>query len=59
MKTYYIVDAKHGRSIVAGDTYDGNVYHQDPTDRPNAKWELEPTQAEGFYLIRDIKHSSQ
>ena len=54
---YYIVDAKHGRSIVAGDTYDGHLYHQDPTDRPNAKWVLEPTSTADYYYIKDIKYN--
>ena len=55
--TYYIVDAKHGRSIVAGDRYDGHIYHQDPRDRPNAKWLLIPVHGQpGYYFIRDTKH---
>ena len=55
--TYYIVDAKHGRSIVAGDRYDGHIYHQDPRDRPNAKWLLIPVRWQpGYYFIRDTKH---
>ena len=55
--TYYIVDAKHGRSIVAGDKADNIAYHQDPRDRSNAKWALEPVQDEpGFFFIRDMKH---
>ena len=55
--TYYIVDAKHGRSIVAGDNYDGRIYHQDPRDRSNAKWRLEPVPGQhGFYYIKDAKH---
>ena len=55
--TYYIVDAKHGRSIVAGDNYDGHIYHQDPRDRPNAKWLLIPVHGQpGYYFIRDIQN---
>lgn len=56
--SYYIVDAKHGRSLVAGNRYDGNVYHQDPTDRPNAKWVLETIEGEDadIFLIRDTLH---
>ena len=55
--TYYIVDAKHGRSIVAGDHYDGHIYHQDPRDRSNAKWLLEPVHGQpGFFFIRDTRH---
>jgi hypothetical protein len=56
MKTYYITDAKHGRSIVASDSDDEHIYHQDPLDRPNAKWVLEAAQEEGYYLIRDTKN---
>ena len=60
--SYYIMDAKHGRSIVAGniDIYDGRIYHQDPTGRLNAKWVLEPITGDlepTFYLIRDTKHN--
>ena len=54
---YYIVDAKHGRSIVASNTYNGHIYHQDPTDRPNAKWVLEPTSTADYYYIKDTKHN--
>jgi hypothetical protein len=53
---YYIMDTKHRRSIVAGDVYDGRIYHQDPGDRPNAIWTLEFSNAQGYYLIRDTKH---
>ena len=54
---YYIIDAKHGRSLVAGDAYDGRVYHQDPTGRANAKWELLPLNGSdsGYYLIEEIR----
>ena len=55
-QTYYIVDAKYGRSIVAGDRYDG---HTDPSDRPNAKWILEPVDGEPDFFwssIRDTKY---
>jgi len=56
--SYYIVDAKHGRSIVAGDRYDGHIYHQDPTGRPNGKWVLEPVSGQsGVFFIRDTKHN--
>ena len=56
-KTYYIIDAKHGRSIVAGDRYNGHIYHQDPADRPNAMWKLQPIKNEpGYYFIRDTRH---
>ena len=58
-RTYYIVDAKHGRSLVAGDRYDGHIYHQDPRERPNAKWVLEPVHGQrGVFLIRDTKHNN-
>jgi len=57
--SYYIVDAKHGRSIVAGDRYDGHIYHQDPTGRPNGKWVLEPVSGQsGVFFIRDTKHNN-
>ena len=56
--SYYIVDAKHGRSLVAGDRYDGHIYHQDPMGKSNAKWVLEPVSGEpDYYLIRDTKHN--
>ena len=56
--SYYIVDAKHGRSLVAGNTYDGHIYHQDPIDRTNAKWVLEPISGDpNYFFIRDTRHN--
>ncbi|MEZ4474583.1 MAG: hypothetical protein R3F60_28110 [bacterium] len=54
---YYIRDQKHGRYLVAGDEYDGTVYHLHHEDRRNAQWMLEKvdSQPECFY-IRDMKH---
>ncbi len=56
MKRYYIVDAKHVRSLVAGDHYDGHIYHQDPRHRLNASWILEKTETAGVFHIRDLAH---
>ena len=55
-QTYYIVDSKHSRSIVAGDRYDERIYHQDPSDRLNVKSILEPVRGEpGFFFITNTK----
>ena len=39
---YTITDLKHGLSLVAGDNYDGKIYHQSPNGRSNAEWTLIP-----------------
>ncbi|MEZ4474582.1 MAG: hypothetical protein R3F60_28105 [bacterium] len=54
---YYIQDQKHGRYLVAGDEYDGAVYHLHHEDRRNAQWKLEEIQPDCFY-IRDMKHGN-
>ena len=52
-----IIDAKWGRAIVAGDNYDGHLYHQDPRNRDNAKWMLIPAGGHAdYYNIKDMKH---
>jgi hypothetical protein len=51
-----IYDAKHYKNIVAGNNYDGRIYHQDALNRPNAEWSLEATGEVDTYYIRDNKH---
>jgi len=54
---YYIIDRRHGAALVGGDNYDGNVYHQNPNYRDNAKWQLLPVSGqEGYFYIIDKKH---
>ena len=54
---FEINDAKHDNSIVAGDAYDGNLYHQSPDYRMNAKWFFYPVPNHpGYYYIIDAKH---
>ena len=36
----HITDKKHGRSLVAGNNADGNIYHQTPNARRNATWHI-------------------
>jgi hypothetical protein len=43
------------RCIVAGDTYNGQVYHQVPNGRTNAIWVMLP-QASGGFHIMDMNH---
>ncbi|WP_299461626.1 RICIN domain-containing protein [uncultured Microscilla sp.] len=52
----YIVDYKHYKGIVAGDNYDGKLYHQNPNGRENAKWEFIPVKRTNGYYIKDKKH---
>ncbi|MBL9103714.1 MAG: RICIN domain-containing protein [Myxococcales bacterium] len=51
-----LVDGKHGLQAVAGDVYDGRVYHQAPAGRRNAQWEFTPGSLAGCWTIRDRKH---
>jgi hypothetical protein len=51
-----IYDAKHFLYIVAGNTYDGNIYHQPHQNRENANWTLIPTGEPETYYIQDGKH---
>lgn len=37
---FEICDTKHRKCIIAGDNYDGDVYHQDVRGRPNGRWTL-------------------
>lgn len=54
---FEINDAKHNKSLAAGDNYDGNVYHQSPNDRYNAKWFFYPVPNHpDYYYIIDAKH---
>ena len=39
-RTVHIKDLQYNRYIVAGDVWDGAVYHQENTQRPNAVWAL-------------------
>lgn len=43
-------------AIVAGNSYDGRVYHQKLEDRDNGKWQFIPT-GDGYYNIVDIRHN--
>lgn len=44
--------------LVAGNVYDGRIYHQDPIGRSNGKWVLEPVSGEPeVFFIRDTKHN--
>lgn len=44
------------KAVVAGDVYDGKIYHQDLKNRDNGKWQFVPT-SDGFYNIIDIRHN--
>ena len=54
---FEIEDAKHKKSLVAGDIQDNHVYHQDPNYRYNSKWFFYPVpnQPNRWYII-DAKH---
>ena len=58
---YYLIrDTKHNKYIVAGDRYDGHIYHQDPNNRSNAKWRLvlfTDDYGSGTYYLMDKKHN--
>jgi hypothetical protein len=56
MSTYYIIDARHGLGIAAGDRADNNLYHQDPAGRQNARWVLESAGDGDYYHIKDAQH---
>lgn len=60
---FYIKDVKHQKYLVAGDNYDGKVYHQSGINRENAKWVfelVEPSPMDDpnitYYHIYDLKH---
>jgi hypothetical protein len=40
MGAFLFYDKKHNKALIAGDNYDGNIYHQDPGTRLNAEWVL-------------------
>ena len=42
LEQLHIADRMYFRSLVAGNTYDGHVYHQPSNGRVNARWVLEP-----------------
>lgn len=46
-KSFQIIDGKHGKALVAGNNFDGHVYHQDPGERSNAIWRLTPKVGDG------------
>lgn len=53
-------DIKHSKCIVAGDRNDGNVYHQVPNNRSNAKWRMVAFADEygsKTYYLMDKKHN--
>jgi hypothetical protein len=65
-----IVDMRHMKCMVAGDSYDQHVYHQASEGRQNARWILEPVLKDGqpvfhieagkshkVFYIRDMKHN--
>ena len=55
--SYYLSDGKHGISIVAGDNYDGRIYHQWPLGRPNAEWIFSPIIGKkNVFHIYDLRH---
>lgn len=51
----WIQDQKHHKDLIAGDVYDGNIYHQDPNGRQNALWRLTPV-GDGSFILTDLKH---
>lgn len=52
---YNIVNLRNNKAIGAGDSYDGNLYNQDPNNRDNAKWKLVKKGDDKFQII-DKKH---
>lgn len=60
---FYIKDVKHQNYLVAGDTYNGSIYHQGDKNRDNAKWKFELVESSPmddpnvtYYRICDLKH---
>ncbi|MCB9308339.1 MAG: hypothetical protein H6565_17215 [Lewinellaceae bacterium] len=53
---YHIIDLLHGKALVAGNNYDGRVYHQAPQGRKNAEWKLVKTDTLDVFEIYDAKH---
>ncbi len=53
---FFLVDAKHGKALIAGDNYDNNVYHQPHNNRLNAQWRMEAA-CDGYFYIYDRKHN--
>ena len=52
-----IRDAAYGRYLVAGDLWDGCVYHQPHQNRPNAVWAMiDIPNFKGMVELRDLKH---
>jgi hypothetical protein len=64
-----MVDLAHKKAVVAGDSYDGRLYHQKPnidqrdaesSIRDNAKWMFKPAgqdaQGKNYYQILDRRH---
>jgi len=43
------------KAIVAGDSADNNLYHQDLNSRDNGKWQFVPA-GDGYYYIIDVRH---
>jgi len=57
--TYYIIsDARHNRSLVAGNNADNHVYHQEPLGRRNAQWRFIPAGNCTYYIV-DRKHKDK
>jgi hypothetical protein len=54
-KYFYLEDQAHHKCIIAGDKYDGVVYHQEHKGRDNAQWRFVDT-GDGYYYIYDRRH---
>src|SRR5690554_6868960 len=53
----HLKDQQFHRYVVAGDRWDGRVYHQENTTRANAVWAVvEGDAAASFYRLIDLKH---
>ncbi len=50
----YLVDAKHNKGVVAGNSYDGRVYHQAPEARLNSQWQA-VSAGDGYIYLIDRK----
>ena len=55
-KYFYLEDRAHKKCLIAGDKYDGKLYHQDPKDRLDAQWKITPGSIFGTFILTDRKH---
>jgi hypothetical protein len=54
---WQMYDVSNNKYVVAGDVYDGSVYHQDANDRANSYWMADYTDtAKTSFYIRDLRH---